>query len=401
MKDIFPHKHLAIVIIIIVASVFILSKCVQSKQEEKKIIKNLKGQEFAGTESCRNCHQAIYDSFSATRHHHESEPASEENIKGSFSKNQNIIYLDSSRKVIMEKRAGGLYQVAYINGKEERAERFDITIGTGKHGQTYFYWNYYNELYQLPMSYSANTDYWGNSPGYPNDKISFDRLIEARCLECHTTFAKQDLYFGFDRNQIIYGIDCERCHGPAANHVEFHTAQTGEKQGKFIINPASLSREISLDVCAVCHSGIMQSKTNAFSFMPGDTLSRHFYKNPKAIDSVTLDVHANQYGLLTASKCFLMSTTMTCNTCHNSHVKENGNLTAYAQKCMNCHTQSNHTFCTLQPTQGFSMEANCINCHMPVKNSKNIIMSSLPELVRTHRIGIYPEATTKWRPLTK
>jgi hypothetical protein len=91
---------------------------------------------------------------------------------------------------------------------------------------------------------------------------------------------------------------------------------------------------------------------------------------------------------------------MTCNSCHNTHVKENGNLTAYAQKCMNCHTQSNHTFCTLQPTQGFSLEANCINCHMPVKNSKNIIMSSLPELVRTHRIGIYPEATKKWRPLT-
>ena len=400
MKDIFPHKHIAIVIIIIVASVFILSRCVQSKQEEKKIIRNLMGQEYAGTGSCRNCHQAIYDSFILTRHHLESGPSSEENVKGSFSKNKNIIYLDSSQKVMMEKRDGGLYQVAYINGKEERAERFDITIGTGKHGQTYLYWNYYSELYQLPISYSANTDYWGNSPGYRNDTISFDRLIEARCLECHTTFAKQDLYFGFDRNQIIYGIDCERCHGPAANHVEFHTAHTGEKQGKFIINPASLSREISLDVCAVCHSGIMQSKTNAFSFMPGDTLSRHFYRNPKAIDSVTLDVHANQYGLLTASKCFQMSTTMTCNSCHNSHVKENGNLTAYAQKCMNCHTQSNHTFCTLQPTQAFSLEDNCINCHMPVKNSKNIIVSSLPELVRTHRIGIYPEATTKWRPLT-
>src|SRR6186713_2151362 len=187
MKDIFPHKHLAIVIIIIVASVFILSQCVQSKQEEKKIIKNLKGQEYAGTESCRNCHQAIYDSFSSTRHHLESEPASEENIKGSFSKNQNIHYLDSSRKVVMEKRAGGLYQVAYVNGKEERAERFDITIGTGKHGQTYLYWNNKNELYELPISYSANTQHWAHSPGYANDEIFFDRLIEARCLECHTT----------------------------------------------------------------------------------------------------------------------------------------------------------------------------------------------------------------------
>jgi len=396
MNIAFANKRLVIVIAIIIATVAALTKCTNSGQQLKTGIKNLKGQEYAGTAACRNCHQAIYNSFSLTRHHHESGPASKENIKGSFSKNENILSLDSNQRVVMEKRADGLYQVAYENGKEERAERFDITIGTGKHGQTYLYWNNKNELYELPISYSANTLHWAHSPGYANDEIFFDRLIEARCLECHTTFAKQDLFLGFDRNQLIYGIDCERCHGPAANHVEFHTAHTGEKQGKFIINPASLSRELSLDVYAVCHSGIMQSKTKAFSFMPGDTLSQHFYKNPKAIDSVTLDVHANQYGLLTASKCFRASGTMTCNSCHNTHVKENGNLTAYAPKCMNCHNQSNHNFCTLQPTAGFSMEANCVNCHMPQMNSKNIIMSSSPELVRTHRIGIYPEATKKW-----
>ncbi len=395
----FADKRLAIVTAIIIVAVAALTKCTGSEQVLKTGIKNLKGQEYAGTASCRNCHREIYDSFNETRHHHGSAPASEENIKGSFSKNENILSLDSSQRAVMEKRAGGLYQVAYVNGKEELAERFDITIGTGKHGQTYLYWNNNSELYQLPMSYSANMHYWANSPGYANDKIFFDRLIEARCLECHITFAKQDAFFGFDRNQVIYGIDCERCHGPAANHVEFHTAHTGEKQGKFIINPASLSREVSLDVCAVCHSGIMQSKTNAFSFMPGDTLSQHFYRNPKAIDSVTLDVHANQYGLLTASKCFRMSGTMTCNSCHNTHVKENGNLAAYAPKCMNCHNQSNHNFCTLQPKAGFSMEANCINCHMPQMDSKNIIMSLSPELVRTHRIGIYPEATKKWLQL--
>jgi hypothetical protein len=301
----------------------------------------------------------------------------------------------------MEKRPGGLYQVAYVNGKEERAERFDITIGTGKHGQTYLYWDNNNELHQLPISYSANTHYWANSPGYANDEIFFDRLIEARCLECHTTFTKQDLFFGFDRSQILYGIDCQRCHGPAANHVEFHTENTNEKQGKFIINPSSLSPQLALDICAVCHSGIMQSKSSAFSFMPGDTLSQHFYKNPKEIDLVTLDVHANQYGLFSASKCFTGSRTMTCTSCHNVHIKESGNLSIYAPKCMNCHKQSDHTFCTLQAQEGFSMEANCVNCHMPLMDSKNIIMSSSPELVRTHRIGIYPEATKKWLQLSK
>lgn len=389
------EKRTTLIIIGIVSSVIFFYRCMNDNPRKKVVISNSNGQQYAGFESCRSCHRAIYDSFITTLHHVESGNASEENIKGSFLKNKNILPFDSKRQVVMEKRDSGLYQVAYINGKEERAERFDIVIGTGKKGQTYLYWKN-NELYQLPISYSANMHYWANSPGYSKDKILFDRLIEARCLECHTTFAKQDLFYGFDRSAIMFGIDCERCHGPAANHVEFHTEHPQEKTGKFIVNPSSLSREISLDVCAVCHSGIMQSKTDAFSFMPGDTLSQHFYRNPKAVDSVNLDVHANQYGLLTASKCFRISRTMSCSSCHNIHEKENGNLTAYAQKCMNCHNQSNHNFCTLQPPTGFSMEANCVNCHMPEKKSKNIIMSSSSELVRSHRIAIYPDEVKKW-----
>lgn len=395
MNITFTHKRLVIVSIIIFASVALFTKCIDKGHPPGNGIKNLKGQEYAGTASCRNCHREIYDSFKTTLHHLESAPASEENIKGSFLNSKNILYLDSNHWVVMKKQAGSLYQVAYANGKEKRAEKFDIVIGTGKHGQTYLY-RKNNQLYQLPLSYSANTHYWANSPGYPKDQILFDRFIESRCLECHTTFAKEQPILGFTPDAMIFGIQCERCHGPAKDHVDFQSAHPEEKRGKSIVNPASLPPAVAMDICAVCHSGTMQEKTEAFSFMPGDTLTNHFYKNPRVEDSAGLDVHANQYGLLTASKCYRLSGTMNCSSCHNPHVKEKGNLTAYAQKCMTCHNPDDHNFCTLQPQPGFSMEANCVNCHMPVMESNNIIMSSSPELVRTHRIGIYPEATKKW-----
>jgi len=41
------------------------------------------------------------------------------------------------------------------------------------------------------------------------------------------------------------------------------------------------------------------------------------------------------------------------------------------------------------------MEANCVNCHMPVRASKNLTMllagqdAPSPEMVRSHRIAIY------------
>jgi hypothetical protein len=151
----------------------------------------------------------------------------------------------------------------------------------------------------------------------------------------------------------------------------------------------------------MCHSGIIQNKTSVFSFQPGDTLEHHFHKNNTTSDT-SLDVHANQYGLLASSKCFIVKRNMTCSSCHNLHVKEKGDLSVYAQKCMGCHSVNNHNFCTLQPTQGFSLETNCINCHMPNKDSRIINMLSsgttafTPEVVRSHRIAVYPQETKKW-----
>jgi hypothetical protein len=363
-------------------------------------IVNARGQEYAGSPACRDCHKAIYDSFRTTLHHLASDTASREYIKGSFAKNENTFWFDSLRKIVMEQRADGLYQVAYEDGKETRAERFDIVIGSGKKGQTSLYWKN-RELYQLPITYFANGHTWVNSPGYPMDKLFFDRPIEGRCMECHVTFAKEQFNAEYNPQQIIYGIECERCHGPAAKHVEFQLQNPEEKKGQFIVNPRSLPRQQKMDVCAVCHSGVMERLSPAFSFLPGDTLSKYFIRNFSRIDSFNLDVHANQYGLLTASKCYWLTETMNCATCHDLHQKEKGNLVLFAQKCMGCHAESNHNFCTLRPSVGFSMEANCVNCHMPEGESKNITAMSngqpaaAPELVRSHHIAIYPGLAEK------
>ncbi len=213
-------------------------------------------------------------------------------------------------------------------------------------------------------------------------------------MQCHTTFAHQVSEYGF--NPIMYGVGCERCHGPAGKHVDYHEQHPEDRNGKFIVNPARLARQQNLDVCALCHSGVLRSTAPAWSFLPGDTLAHYFQSNSVHIDSVNLDVHANQYGLLTASKCFRISGTMVCSTCHNTHVKEKGDLAVYAQKCMSCHAPVKHDF---TPPPGFSMEANCVNCHMPVRASKKLGFleeghtTVSPEWVRSHRIAIYKDVT--------
>lgn len=395
----------------IAATVFVfvvlLSRCVSN--EKKEVVINNKGQAFAGSATCKTCHQAIYDSFVRTAHYADSRPATKEAVKGSFARGANsyLYNFNVNRVVAMEERNDGLYQVAYINKQPAEAHRFDIVIGSGRKGQSYLSWQN-NHLFQLPISYFTPDNAWINSPGYPSSDVKFNRAVQGRCLECHSTFAKETNAGApgftpaqFNKAQIMYGIDCERCHGAAAAHVQFHTQHPEAKKGVYISNPAGLSRQQRLDACALCHSGLGESVKPAFSYSVGDTLSKYYTYDHDAATNATLDVHGNQYGLLKASKCFMLSGTMDCSSCHNTHQKQNS-AAAFSQKCMTCHTEATHNFCKMAAAIGPSIKNNCIDCHMPVQDSKTLAIGN-PKLedvtaakVRSHLIAVYDDATKKY-----
>lgn len=257
----------------------------------------------------------------------------------------------------------------------------------------------------MPITYFTAANTWSNSPGFP-DKVIFNRLITSRCLECHTTYAKTISIEGkepeqFDRKQMILGVDCEKCHGPAAKHVEFQMQNPRERTAKYIINPATLTRLQNLELCALCHGGRMQKIKPSFEFTAGDKLSDFFMVDTTAPNPDNIDVHANQYGLLRASECFKMSATLTCNTCHNTHENERGRTTLFSERCMTCHDKEHGTFCKLNSLTTASLKKNCIDCHMPLKSSRNIAVMLPGEafataaLIRSHYISIYPEETKK------
>ena len=227
--------------------------------------------EFAGGQACASCHKAIYDTHIHTAHYHTSEPANEKNVRGSFADGKNTFQFNEDEYIAMVRRNGRMYQIDYFNGKEHQTASIDITTGSGKRGQTYLYWED-KKLFQLPISYFTPIDQWTNSPGYIN-RARFNRPITSRCLECHSTWFQKvpssdlvrPLAEGqtfdeagneeFSRTDIIYGVDCEKCHGPGARHIAFHKNNPQEKQARFIINPGKLSRQQELDMCRLCHGG--------------------------------------------------------------------------------------------------------------------------------------------------
>jgi hypothetical protein len=122
----------------------------------------------------------VYNSYVHTAHFETSRPADIKTIHGSFKKGQNAFDFGNGKRVQMEKRNGGLFQVAYINGKAAQAEKFDITVG-GVKAETYLYWKG-NELFELPMSYFSTLHSWTNSPGYDAGSKLRPPEISYRCL---------------------------------------------------------------------------------------------------------------------------------------------------------------------------------------------------------------------------
>jgi len=363
------------------------------------------GEHFVGSETCMECHADIYNTHLKTAHFNTAAIADSFNIRGSFKKGINTLDLKDV-EFVMTSDGEYFYQNTKIKNRstEIPPSKFDIVIGSGVRGQSYLTWDN-DALYQLQASYYTPTDSWVNSPGYPN-YYDEPRPIRDACLKCHITFAKsvEPSPNGnrFDKSQMIYGIDCERCHGPSAKHVVYHRENPEAIESKFTLNIEGLNRQQRLDLCAQCHSGprSIVLKGNSFSYATGEDLDQYTKNVDQGNKEVKFDVHGNQYGLLTRSKCFKQTATMDCSTCHDSHKKERGNTTYFNAKCIGCHSKET-MICSNTNTDNHIMANNCISCHMPTTPSQAMMVQldqdSLETSfnIRTHLIAIYDKEL--WR----
>ncbi|QNL50203.1 hypothetical protein H8S90_00790 [Olivibacter sp. SDN3] len=380
---------------------FFLLSCVliiisQCKEEEERV--DVRGETYIGMHSCRSCHQGIVDDYLQNAHFNTSKTLTTGEDIDSLGVEDGDFIFNEHTKVGIEKTPGGLYQTAYIRGENVKSEKADIVFGSGKTAYTLAYW-YGNKLMQMPLNFLVKEHLWVNSPGFPSDQIYFGRAIVSRCLECHGSYVKTNLIpqsnmtveEEFVKNSLMAGVDCERCHGPAAEHVSFHQQNPELKEGKKLVGYRQLSKEQRMDMCGICHSGASLQVTNSTFFVkPGDTVKTL----PEFADYVggNIDVHGKQKQLIEASKCYQMSK-MDCNTCHSVHQKESPSLVAHAKQCISCHQEVKHS--SLNNMQASTVNTNCVDCHMPIQTSDDIgfqksnSKEKIPYQVRTHKIAVY------------
>ncbi|WP_129715387.1 hypothetical protein [Pedobacter sp. SYP-B3415] len=391
MKQVRKARSL-IVLIAIGVLVFLLARCMP----EAAMAPDPRGGEYAGSQTCAACHPQAAASGIAALHAHSSGKAGA--VISHLAPAASFPFA-AGDTVHVRVRADSLMQVREHTGRPMESFTAGLYFGSGKRAFTFAYWQG-DRLFQLPLSYFTSHGAWANSPGFPADQPYFGRSIVSRCFECHASFAGTtvETAAGFKRTEhystgsLITGIDCERCHGPAAKHVRFHQSDPGRKRAAHISRYSELSRAQRLDACAVCHSGNNQPMVRStFSFVPGDVLKDYQAPAFGEYGAQHADVHGKQSDLLAQSRCF-QGSKLECQSCHTMHDKPK-TMRAYTQVCSSCHPQPKHS--TGLHAGRLTMGKDCIDCHMPLQPSKVISFQLAGKktkssyLLRTHKIAVY------------
>ncbi len=393
------HRKTLLVITFLASAAVVFIRCGSDRGS-----KDPRGPVFAGSASCVTCHKNVVDDYAHANHYKTSSRVSVDSLRKYAAVQHHSFTFPGTGTVNIVQDHEAFLQSWTKDGQNIRSEPMQVAFGSGAKAQTFAYWKE-NELRQLPLTFYNYMQSWSNSPGYRPDRPDFDRILISGCMECHSSNVKVDIEQSgpmqtvqkMDSSTIIFGIDCERCHGPSIDHVRWQTENPQETKARFITSIKSLPRERQLDLCATCHSGTDQDiQRSLFGFKPGDSLSRYFLASYGSGNQ--LDVHGKQMQLLRSSKCFRMSQ-MTCGSCHSPHNDEKNQARVFTTRCMTCHAQLPHAIEKKMQSddsfvQGVTSET-CITCHMPLQASRIIDVDqragekSIQYMLRTHRIAVY------------
>lgn len=352
---------------------------------------------YVGVEACASCHAEAHRSYLQTNHSRAMSPIdlAQEPPDAEFTHEL------SGHKYRVAREGGQLHHQEWLTGNGEPLLLADhavrYSIGSGRQGRTYLV-DRSGFLTESPITWYTARDAWGMSPGFDRAvHRSFERPVTQDCLFCHA--GRTEMLDGSLNKLTVHetSIGCERCHGPGERHVAAHEGnrKAPTDQTDFtIVNPRRLTREESVGVCAQCH---MSSGSESDvpgrrmeDFRPSQDLAdyrRHFAPKDRS-GGMNVVGHVEQMRL---SKCYTMSETMTCITCHDPHSTPsvNDRFNSFRGRCLTCHDEQ---ACgvpvekRLQQTK--TGRDDCVSCHMP--SSK----TDIPHVAsHHHRIGIHPAPT--------
>jgi len=337
---------------------------------------------YAGSVSCRECHERFYQLWSTSMHGLAMQPYSAVFAKEKLTPPQGEITigkdryrLDVSDGVVIEINEKGTekYKIAHVLGGKN-IYYFLTPLTKGR-------------LQTLPLAYDVNKKEWFDTAGshmrhFPGGERSETvhwkeslYTFNTACYSCHVS----QLSTNYDLENDTYhttwaepGINCETCHGPSVEHNRIarkHLNGASKDQplsDPKIISTKTMTKEQRNDLCLSCHA-----KANPLTpeYKPGERFYDHF-------DLVTLedpdyypdgrDLGENYTMTSWSMSPCVKSGEIDCMHCHTSSGRYRFKNEKFNDACMPCHADKVNDPAAHSHHLAESAGSKCISCHMPM-----------------------------------
>lgn len=404
---------------------------------------------YVGADSCRACHPSQHETWHRSYHRTMTQLATPEAVRGNFEK----VRLEwKGERFLLERRGKefwvdmidpdwryvtALQEYQYKTGKRAKPPRHEtnpprvqrrIGLVTGSHHMQ-AYWvpgKYGNQQFNFPFTYLFEEQRWVPRDDVflkdPHAEKSF-QTWNLNCFTCHSTAGQpqQNPETHILNTRVAeFGISCEACHGPAAEHVRRNSeplrryALHQEGRGdETMVNPARLSSKKSAEVCGQCHatrSNVGNDwSVNGLNYRPGEdgletraplirpeknsggegallvTSNSHAVLRGSFWADGMIRVSGREYNGLVYSPCYQRGE-LSCLSCHSMHQSiqaddqlgrgKDGN-----QACVQCHQVFKERLAAHTRHRADSSGSQCYNCHMPHTSY------GLLKAIRSHQIS--------------
>ena len=352
---------------------------------------------YAGSESCRDCHRADYDLWKQSHHALAERPLQPVTDRAAFAPTRNFQHGSETTTV---RNQSGTNQIITF-GLESNREPYRVERVIGNDPLIQFLTPLPGGRYQVhEASYDPKSNQWfyvyGDDLRYPGEFGHWTGRgmnWNSFCAECHNTRLHKNYDAGTDSYKTTMAemsVGCEACHGPLKAHVEWRTAHTNVMLLDPTISKMPSSRMVGM--CGSCHSRATDLTEN---FKPGDSFYDHYSLE-------TLDhskrwypdgqIQDEDYEFVSFISSKMYQDGVTCLDCHNPHSYKNtlqGN-----DLCMRCHIGGYPKAPKIDPAEHkHQCNSDCIGCHMPVtvymqRHPRRDHGYTIPDPLLTKELGI-------------
>ncbi len=341
-------------------------------------------QGYAGSVSCRECHEKFYKLWASSHHGLAMQPVTLEFLKTKLEAKKTAVTIKGHRYHVTFRDGRGFVQEQGPKG--DKTYPMAYTLG-GKN--VYYFLTPLDKgrLQVLPVAYDVRQKEWFDTTASMIRHFAAGACIEpvswrdpsltfnTACYSCHVSQLTTNYDLKTDTYHTVWaepGINCETCHGPAAEHNRVcREAPKGTvpQDLKIIRGGRDFTVAQNNATCSPCHAKMIPLTA---SFRPGEryfdnfdliTLEdRDFYPDGRDLgENFTLT-------LWRLSPC-VKSGKLSCLHCHTSSGRYRFKDEAKAnQACLPCHQErveqaSRHIH---HPPDRPGVPRKCISCHMPM-----------------------------------